>query len=80
MVVIFKPASEIRGKTPEDVVEFKDDALDFFRKNDIPIANVFDDLELSADDYGSGDHYNSSGRRKVTDFVSESYRQELEDG
>lgn len=78
LVVIFKPVTEVQGSTPEEVTTFKNQALDFFAQNGIPVANVFDDLELSIDDYGSGDHYNSSGRAKVTDFIAAVFSREVQ--
>ena len=79
LVVIFKPVTEMDGTTREDVHQFKQAAVEFFRENDIPVANVFDDLELTPEDYGSGDHYNSSGRAKVTNYVATRYREQLRD-
>lgn len=78
LVVVFKPVTEIEESTPEDVVAFKDQALEYFLKNRIPVANVFDDLALDVSDYGRGDHYNGSGRAKVTDFVASVYQRELQ--
>ncbi len=78
LVVIFKPASELSGKTAHDVIQFKNDSVVFFRDNGIPVANVFDDLDLSGEDFGSGDHYNGSGRGKVTKFVAKRHNEEFQ--
>jgi len=73
MVVIFKPVSQLDGSTPEDVIRFKEDAIREFQAAHIPVVDVFDDLELGRSDYGRGDHYNESGRNKVTDFIASAY-------
>lgn len=73
LVVVFKPVAEVMAGSPTEVVAYKDEAIAFFASSGIPVANVYDELELSIEDYGSGDHYNESGRRKVTQYVAETF-------
>ena len=79
MVVIFKPVTEVQDRTPRELVDFKNDALAFFRRNNIPVANVFDEVDLDSNHFGKGDHYNEGGRAKVTEFVARNAARALAD-
>ncbi|MEL6748162.1 MAG: hypothetical protein AAFO79_10175, partial [Pseudomonadota bacterium] len=77
IVVIFATVRRTKGIKDPDQEQFLSDALAFFGNKGIPVVNVMDDGTITVEDYGSGDHYNKQGRRKVTEQVAQGIREVL---
>ncbi len=74
LVLIFKPSKTV----PEDI-RFADDAEKFFISNKISYINFLNDDRITGDLYAKGDHYNTEGRKLITNIVSQKLIQLLRD-
>lgn len=79
VVVIWKPATVAIGNAVPDEDQFVEDAIDYFKRHEIPYIDFYHDDRIDPSMFASGDHYNADGRAKVTAILTDEIRRLLSD-